>query len=187
MELLQVIGGATHRDPIGTIHRIALACACMVSFVLWLALDSDFANALFWAAKLEGHPISGTVPVSKVAICLGWSLLAFGLICHRYWIGTIAILALLAATLVGEIGSSIVDIRFFDLPVAKSIVQSAPHGLLYALKLPFIAIALAYFIVTRRAFANAYERLCLAAILGLCAIMTWTGLFDLIYPGIAWR
>ncbi|MDE5441746.1 hypothetical protein GWG65_09850 [Bradyrhizobium sp. CSA207] len=184
---MQVIGGATSGDSAGTVQRIALACACVVSLVLWLALNADFSNALLWAAKLEGHPISGTVGVSKVAICLSWSLLAFGLICHRYQIRMITVLALLAATLVAGIGSSVVDIKFFDLPVAKLIVQSVPLTLLYTFKLPLIAIALAYFIVTRRASAHGYERLSLAATLGLCAIMAWTGLFDVIYPSIAWR
>jgi hypothetical protein len=184
---MQVIGDATPVDSAGTVQRIALACACVASLVLWLALNADFSNALLWAAKLEGHPISGTVGVSKVVICLAWSSLAFWLICHRYQIRMTAVLALLAVTLVAGIGSSVVDIKFFDLPFAKLIVQSVPLTLLYTFKLPLIAIALAYSIMTRRASAHAYERLSLASSLGLCAIMVWTGLFDVIYPGIAWR
>lgn len=186
-ELVQVIGGATQGDSAGLVQRIALACACVVSLVLWLALNADFSNALLWAAKLEGHPIGGTVRMSKVAICLGWSLLAVGLICHRYQIRVTAVLTLLAAALVAGIGSSIADIWFFDLPVAELIVRSVPLVLLYTFKLPLTAIVLAYVLVTRRASIHAYERLFLAGTLGPCAIIAWTALFDVVHPGIGWR
>lgn len=184
---MQVVGDATPGKFARTLERIVLACAGMVSLVLWLSLHADFANALIWAAKLEGHPIDGTVRMSKVVICLGWSLAAFGFICHRCEIRTMAVLALFAATLITGIGLSIIDIKFFDMPGAELIVRSVPLALLYTFKLPLTAIALAYLIVTRRTSAHAYERLSLAVTLGLCAIMVWTGLFDVIYPGIGWR
>jgi hypothetical protein len=179
------ITDAMHQS--GIIERIAQWAGCAVSLVLWAALDADLQNALWWAAKLDGHPIGGTVRLEKVVLCLGWSLLVLFLFCYRYRAPIVGILGLLAGTtLIVRALFGFSTIYAFEIP-GFYLIATTSLAVAYWLAPIMISAVMAYLLVARRAFARTTEGIAAAAILALYATMVWIGLFDIIHPGIGWR
>ena len=176
-------------DQHGIVERLAQWVLCAGSLVLWLLLDSDLENALWWAVKAPSphYWISGAVRMDKVALCLAWSLLIFLFYAYRYGMAARAIIALLASVLLVQAVDAAMKLNIVDIPYLYLVKQYFVLAIMWLIAPVLIPAVLAYVMLTKRAFVQTHVRVASAIALGACAMMVWVGLFDTFYPGIAWR
>jgi hypothetical protein len=176
-------------DQTGIVERVAQWVLCAGSLVLWLLLNSDLENALWWAVKAPSprHWISGAVRMEKVALCLTWSLLIFLFYAYRYGMATRAIIALLASVLLVQVVDAAMKINISVIPYLYLVTQYFLLSIIWLIAPVLISAVLAYVMLTKRAFVRTRVRIASAITLGACAMMVWVGLFDAVYPGIVWR
>jgi hypothetical protein len=180
-------------DQHGIVERLAHWVFCAGSLVLWLLLDSDLENALWWAFKAPSarYWVSGTVRLDKVALCLAWSLLIFLFYAYRYGMAARAILALLASVLLVKVVDAAMKLNIDDIPYLYSFLYLVRQyfllAIIWLIAPVLISAVLAYVMLTKGAFVQTHVRVASAITLGACAMMVWIGLFDTVYPGIGWR
>ena len=170
-------------------ERLAHWVFCAGSLVLWLLLNSDLENALWWAVKAPSarYWISGDVRMEKVALCLAWSMLIGRGAAARYGMAARAILALLASVLLVQVVDAAMKINIVDIPYLYLVTQYFLLAIMWLIAPVLISAVLAYVMLTKRAFVQTHVRVASAITLGACAMMVWIGLFDAVYPGIVWR
>jgi hypothetical protein len=167
--------------------HIGLSVGCVVTCVLWLTLDSDLNNALWYAAKMDDHQVMGSVRLEKVALCLGWSLFVLILARYRYRAPTRAMIGLFAGVLIIQVAFGLAVINTFAIPGLYLIARHLVAALAFWLMPIAISAALAYWLVIRLISVRLGEKIVMAVTLSLCVAMIWTGLFDVVHPGIGWR
>ena len=161
--------------------------------MLWLLLNSDLENALWWAVKAPSarYWISGDVRMEKVALCLAWSMSIFLFCAYRYGMAARAILALLASVLLVKVVDAAMKLNIVDIPYLYPylylVTQYFLLAIMWLIAPVLISAVLAYVMLTKRAFVQTHVRVASAITLGACAMMVWIGLFDAVYPGIGWR
>jgi hypothetical protein len=158
--------------------------------VLWLSLESDWQNALWWAVKTPSprYWISSTVRWEKVALCLAWSFSVFLFYVYRYGMTARAIIALLVGVLLMQVVDAVLNLNIDSLPYLWGVMKHFLFAIVWFVVAPvLISAVLAYVIWTKRAFVQTHVRIASAITLGACAMMVWVGLFDAVYPGIGWR
>ena len=170
-------------------ERLAHWVFCAGSLVLWLLLNSDLENALWWAVKAPSarYWISDDVRMEKVALCLAWSMLIFLFYAYRYGMAARAILALLASVLLVKVVDAAMKLNIVDIPYLYLVTQYFLLAIMWLIAPVLISAVLAYVMLTKRAFVQTHVRVASAITLGACAMMVWIGLFDAVYPGIVWR
>ena len=180
---------STTLDQHGIAERLAHWVLCAGSLVLWLLLVSDLNSALWWAVKAPSprYWISGTVRMDKVALCLAWSLLILFFYAWRYGMAVRAIMALLASVLLLQVIDAAVKINLDVIPYVYLVTRYFLLATIWLIAPVFTSAALAYVMLTKRAFVQTHVRIAAAITLGTCAMMVWIGLFDAVYPGIGWR
>ncbi len=176
-------------DQHGIVERLAHWVFCAGSLLLWLLLDSDLENALWWAVKAPSprYWVSGAIRLEKVALCLAWSLLIFLFYAYRYGMATRAIVALLASVLLVQVAGAAMKLNIVDIPYLYLATQYLVLAIMWLIAPVLICAVLAYVMLTKRAFVQTHVRMASAVTLGVCAMMVWIGLFDTFYPGIVWR
>jgi len=174
-------------NQIGIIERVAHWAVCLASLALWLILDTDFENALWWAAKMDAHKIAGSVRPEKVALCLTWSLCVFVVVHYRYRATMRAVFSLLASILIVQILFSLVEINTFAIPGLYLISKYLFAAIVFWLTPIVISTLLADRLVTRQIFLRMSERIVTALTLCFSAMMIWVSFFDLVHPSIVWR
>jgi hypothetical protein len=176
-------------DQHGIVERLAQWVLCAGSLVLWLLLDSDLENALWWAVKAPSprYWVSGAIRMEKVALCLGWSLLIFLFYAYRYGVAARPIIALLASVLLVQVADAAMKLNIVGIPYLYLATQYLVLAMMWLIAPVLISAVLAYVMLTKRAFVQTHVRMASAVTLGVCAMMVWIGLFDAFYPGIVWR
>ena len=158
--------------------------------MLWLSLDSDWQNALWWAVKSPSSPyvINSTVRWEKVALCLAWSFSVWLFYVCRYGMAARATIALLAGVLLMKVVDAVLNLNIDGMPFLWGVMKHFLFAVMWFVVAPvLISAVLAYAIWTKRAFVQTHVRIAAAITLGACAMMAWVGLFDAVYPGIGWR
>jgi hypothetical protein len=125
--------------------------------------------------------------MDKVALCLAWSLLILLFYACRYGMAARAIIALLASVLLVQVAEAAMKLNIVDIPYLYLVTQYFLLAIVWLIAPVLISAVLAYVMLTKRAFAQTHVRIASAITLGACAMMVWVGLFDAVYPGIAWR
>jgi hypothetical protein len=174
----------------GIVERLAHWILCAGSLVLWLSLDSDWRDALWWAVKTPSarYGVDSTVGWEKVALCLAWSFSVLLLYAYRYGMGARAIVALLVGVLLMQVVDAGLKLNIDSIPFLWGVMKNFLFAIMWFVVAPLLTSAvLAYLIWTKRAFVQTHVRIASAITLGACAMMVWVGLFDAVYPGIGWR
>jgi hypothetical protein len=173
-------------DQHGIVERLAQWVLCAGSLVLWLMLDADLLNALWWAAKAPGHHLmGGAVRMDKVALCLAWSFSIFLFYAYHYRMGGRAIFTLLVSVLLVQLVAAAVNV--FIIPYIYLVTQYLLLAIMLLIAPLLVSMVLAYMVLARRTFAQTHVRIVSAITLGACATMAWVGLFDAAYLGIVRR
>lgn len=166
-----------------------LWAVCLISLLLWFALDVDLENALWWAVKTPG-PIGagiGSVRADKVAICLGWSGVVLLAASYRYGLSAKRVLTFLGAALLTLIAVSVLELHALEIPYLYLVYRYPSAALALVVAKIVVSAGFAYRLLTREAFAMRHAAIVAAVAMGACGLMIWNGLFDVFYPGIGWR